>query len=102
MKFDLTRHHLVPQHWKHIEGTNNKDNIKMLRENVHRSFHTVFQNSDPVEQLWDLTFKMNFTCLTDEFKDDVKRLLSQEDYWYYYKNWVYRPKFGEDTENNKT
>jgi len=52
----------------------------MLKESVHRSFHHIFQNADPVEQLWDLTFKMNYTCLTDEFKDDVRRLLSQEDY----------------------
>lgn len=92
MKHDLTNHHLIPRNWKTLNGTNHKDNIKILRENIHRALHLVFQNSEPVEQLWDLTFKINHTCLTNEFQDDIKRILSVRDNSYYYKNWVYRPK----------
>lgn len=93
MQNKLTRHHIVPRsRW----WTNNFDNIKMLKDNPHKSLHILFWNDTPVEQMWNLTFQINYTALADEFREDVRILLSETDPNYYYKNWLYRLKKYED------
>jgi hypothetical protein len=82
MKSPLTHHHIVP---KSRDGSNMNHNIKMLRDNVHKSFHCIFQNDTPVEQLWNLTFRINYTALSNEFTDDIRRILSEPDPDYYYR-----------------
>jgi hypothetical protein len=58
----------------------------MLRDNTHRALHILFANDTPVEQLWNLTFQINYTALSDEFTHDIRKILSEEDPNYYYKN----------------
>lgn len=89
----LTRHHICP---KSIWWTNNPDNIKRLKDNVHKALHILFTNNSPVEQLWNLTFKINHTALTDEFKEDIRQILSIEDNEYFYKKWILVPKKYQD------
>jgi hypothetical protein len=44
----LTRHHLLPDCWG---GTWHPNNIVNLREDIHRSFHQIFQADTPIQQL---------------------------------------------------
>ena len=88
MKSPLTHHHILP---KSKSGSNMNHNIKMLSDNTHKAFHYIFQNNTPVEQLWNLTFRINYTALSDEFTDDIRRILSEPDPNYYYRKWVLVP-----------
>lgn len=68
-----TTHHIVP---KSREGSNIRANKVELDERVHVALHRIFSNMTPVEQMERL-LRINASALTNEFKDDVSRILSQ-------------------------
>lgn len=75
----LTRHHIVP---RSREGSDNRDNIAMLRDNVHVAFHIVFDNLTPDEQISRL-MAINGTALRGEFREKVAKILEKgPDYAY--------------------
>lgn len=88
MKHHLTKHHILP---RSHNGSNEKQNIKMLKDNIHRAFHLVFDNLTPPEQIAKLMLSINWTALTDEFKNDIMKILKETDNQYYYKNGILVP-----------
>lgn len=98
MRNSTSRHHIVP---KSRGGSNIKENIIRMKDNKHRALHILFSNDDPVEQLWNLTFKINYTALADEFKEDVRLLLSETDPEYYYKKGILVPKHYKDYDEEE-
>ena len=77
-----TTHHIVP---KSRNGSNIRANKTELDERVHIALHRIFSNMTPVEQL-DKLMKINSSALTEEFKNDVHRILNtgkmENDYVY--------------------
>lgn len=90
MQKDFSRHHIVP---RSREGSNYYNNVVKLVHWVHVAFHTLFDNKTPVEQIERL-LSINWTALTEDFKQDVSRILqdARSDSDYIYKNWVLRPR----------
>jgi len=86
----ITKHHIVPtsRGWHR----SNKENIKRLRHSVHDWLHRVFNNLLPHEQLIHLILNINTSALTTEFKNDIMKILKEQDNEYYYKNWILIPK----------
>ena len=93
MQNKLTRHHIVP---KSMNWSNTPDNIKKLKDNIHRALHILFSNQTPVEQMETLMYSINTTALTYEFKNDIWKILSIKDDEYFYKNWILIPKHYKD------
>ena len=93
MQNKLTRHHIVP---KSIWWTNHLDNIKRLKDNVHKSLHILFSNQTPIEQIETLMYWINATALTYEFKNDIWKILNINDDEYFYKKWILLPKRYKD------
>lgn len=85
-----TTHHIVP---KSRDGSNIRANKVELDERVHNALHMIFSNMTPVEQMERL-LRINATALTNEFKDDVSKILnlSNKDSEYVYKQGILVPK----------
>jgi len=71
MKHRLTRHHLLPSSRK---GSNDSDNILMLKEIPHNAFHIVFSNKTPSEQIMHI-LDMNHSALQGDFRRDIMEVL---------------------------
>jgi len=75
-------HHLIPQsRW----WTNNDNNLLKLKKNIHTSFHTIFNNYTPREQLIHLVHNINYKVFSDQFKQDIMKILNVTDDKYFYK-----------------
>lgn len=74
-------HHIIP---KSKGWTNYKDNLITLNTEYHKSFHRVFWNKKPREQILQILLNINDTALTKEFKEDIFKILSESDDLYYY------------------
>lgn len=69
---EFSRHHIIAksQGW-----SDDFKNISLIKDSRHRAIHTLFGDRLPADQIAYLTFGINNTALTDEFKDRVRRLL---------------------------
>lgn len=79
-------HHIVPRsRW----WSNNTENLKSMKENIHVWFHQVFRNELPHEQIKTL-LDINHTALTRIFRKELFEILreSDDDGWIY-KKWVF-------------
>ena len=87
-----TKHHICP---KRFWTTTGNWNIVLLKENVHQALHLLLDKwgkaQAPREQIINL-FNIIGTALTDEFKNDIYKILLETDNEYYYKNWIYLKK----------
>ena len=83
---ELTKHHILP---KSCEWNSEPDNINWIERVKHNAIHTLFANDTPIEQIAELMLNINVTALTEQFKNDVKNLLSETDELYYYKEWIF-------------
>lgn len=83
---ELTKHHILPSSkwW----GNYHKNIIKLKRI-VHQSIHNIFENATPTEQI-QILMNINTTALTEDFKEDVRNILSETDPLYYYDKWIYK------------
>lgn len=88
----LTKHHIIPRNWEKLKWSNDPNNIKMLKDNVHRALHILFANKSPVEQIEYMMYNINTTALTYEFKNEVWKILSIDENDFFYKDWLYIPK----------
>ena len=77
-------HHLCA---RSMGWTNNPDNLLDMPINKHTALHQLFANKLPADQLKKVIW-INRTCLTEEFKNDILKILSESDNDYYYKQWV--------------
>lgn len=88
----VNRHHLYP---RHLWGTNMEGNIKVMEIVKHQALHRLtdinWKATAPREQL-QIILDIMTTCLTDEVKNDINKILEIEDPEYFYKNWIYRPR----------
>lgn len=77
-----TEHHIVPtsRWWSGLPM-----NKKILRDGIHSSFHAVFSNDTPTEQIERL-LEMNSRALQSRFTNKILKILR----WYDENNWVYR------------
>ena len=85
----LTKHHILP---KSKHGSNYYQNLAILRDNIHKAFHVVFANDDPREQIVRLVANINISALTEEFRNDILKVLEENDKDYYYKKGIIVPK----------
>lgn len=79
-----SKHHLIPQHGRELEGSNLPENIRMLSEKFHRSFHHVFANREPHNQI-DYLLSFNASVLQAHVIKEVKAIML-DDYSYVYRN----------------
>lgn len=80
----VTVHHELPTSRR---GADVEKNKIMLYLSLHDAFHRVFGNWTPTEQIKRLLY-INSSCLSNEFKNDIYKVLSEEDDQYYYKNGI--------------
>lgn len=84
-KYDSNIHHCYPQsRW----GNDTDQNKAKLYVRFHEHFHSVFWNLTPQEQLLKLLL-INKTIWTEEFKNDIYKILKESDEDYYYVNWIF-------------
>ena len=93
MLHKLTKHHIVP---RHLNWSNHWNNILKLKDNVHKALHLLLDDEQsraqkPREQFIKLIWMYDM-ALTDQFKNDVYKILLEVDDAYYYKNWILIPK----------
>ena len=84
----ITNHHILPKHL-YPEARNNKNNITRLRNTIHEALHTLLDTNNgqaqaPREQIQKLVWILS-SALTDEFKNDINKILTIDDKLYYYK-----------------
>lgn len=84
-KWESNSHHLYPRSrwWTDID-----ENKEKLYIRFHEHFHWVFGNLTPQEQLLKLLI-INKTIWTNEFKNDIYKILNETEEDYYYKNWIF-------------
>lgn len=83
-----TCHHILAKsRW----WTSINDNKIQLYDNFHNSFHLVFWNLNIREQLSKILSISN-TAITEEFKQDIFKILKETEDDYYYKDWIYLKK----------
>lgn len=71
----MTRHHLLcSSRW----GSNDSDNIKMLKSRIHRNWHQIFVNDVVSEQIRRI-LQMNESALQWDFCADIERILDLYD-----------------------
>ncbi len=87
---ELTKHHILPTS---RDWNASQDNINWLERVKHQAIHTLFNNLSPTEQIQELMLNINTTALTEWFKEDLRKILDEPDELYYYKEWIYRPKY---------
>lgn len=89
MNKSCNTHHIVPSsRW----GSNVKINKVRLDTRHHAALHMLFNNWTPKEQIERL-MNINCTALSEQFKHDVRMILSQPDDYYFYQNGVLRPNY---------
>ena len=93
MKNNTDRHHLYP---RHMWGSNDWCNILRMSKNKHRALHSLTdmygKAQAPREQILFL-LSLNSKALTNEFKNDVKKILEIKEPEYFYKKWIIIPKY---------
>ena len=70
---ELTNHHLIP---KSKNWSSNPENIIRLKDNVHSSFHLVFSNDTPNEQLIRL-LTINSSVLRWEYRKEIMKIIEE-------------------------
>ena len=80
MKNKTSSHHLLP---KSKKGTWCKENRIDLKENYHRSFHKVFENDTPIEQI-ERILKLNESAIQWDFKADIEKVIELYKDLYYH------------------
>jgi hypothetical protein len=79
MNNQITRHHLYPTS---RGGRNVPENVSKITRKYHDRIHCLFENKTPVEQL-ETVVKDNAKCLTKDFIDAIRHILSNEGKWHY-------------------
>jgi hypothetical protein len=74
MEILKTRHHIIPSS---RGGTNREWNIILLKDKVHQSFHNIFANDLPHEQIIRLTTQFNYNALREEFVDEILNICDE-------------------------
>lgn len=69
--------------------SNDEANKLKAFEHVHNAFHRFFGNGTMQEQLFQLLWR-NWKALTQEFKNDLLKILQEDDQRYYYKEQVFK------------
>jgi len=82
---NLTKHHEIP---RSRNGTNEKENIKMLDEKEHNNRHRAHSNETPAEQIFKV-ISINTSCLNVDFKRSLIEVLKFFKGNYYKENCIY-------------
>lgn len=80
---------------RHRGGTSHEDNMIRIKITMHEAINTLFGPSTPQEELLKI-MDLNMSCLTEEFKNDVMKILTIKDPRYIYKKWMYLPNKEDD------
>lgn len=77
-------HHLIPtsRWWQNVD-----DNKQLLKDTTHVNLHRYFNNSTPVEELYNI-LAINKKVRNDKFVNDILKVLD-EHFDDYYKEWTY-------------
>ena len=84
-KYPSNIHHLYPTS---RGGRNIDENKRELYIMLHNNFHWVFGNLTPKEQLLKLML-INKSIWTEEFKNDIYKVLNETQEDYYYQRGIY-------------
>ena len=93
-----SRHHIFEKvNW----GTDRKENIvKLFDDTIHKSFHCLFGDElvrDNIKQLIRILGK----ALSEDFKNDLQKLIDGTDDLYCYKNGIYSKRLYESGLNTR-
>jgi len=84
MNNSFDNHHILPRSkW----WSSNKNNIIRLDTKYHRNLHQLFLNRTPIEQI-EKILSIRETALTDDVKNDIRRILTMDDLEYFYNKGV--------------
>ena len=67
-------------------------NILRLHDVPHINYHRIFKNDTVNEAIIRILDNFNPTVLSEEFRNDIEKILKEWDLNYYYKKWIYLPK----------
>ena len=86
MKKLYDNHHILPRsRW----WTNLNENIVRLDKRKHIALHMLFDNNTTSEQIKRI-IDISTTCLTEDVKSDIIKILNNTELDYWYKQWIYK------------
>lgn len=84
-KYESNNHHCYPQSRWWCDTEINKQRLYIR---LHEHLHWVFGNLTPQEQLLKLMI-INKSIWTEEFKNDIYKILNETQEDYYYQRWIF-------------
>lgn len=63
-------------------------NLLKLADTRHINYHRIFQNDTVNEAIIKILEEFNSTALTNDFRNDMMKILQENDMDYYYKEWI--------------